>query len=195
MSAEAIFRVTQSLRARLQQALLAAGDSGTVVVGPLDDPDAPGASLILFLYRVVPNASLRNRDHVVPSPAPPPPEIVFRNALPLDLYFLLTVGTRAGLTEEPLLRVLGYAMQALQREPELTGPLLDYQAVHLSLEPLSTDESSRIWQLFPTANYRTSVAYLATPVWIDPPAPLAVAKPVTQDGLLAAPKALSEADA
>lgn len=195
MSAEAIFRVTQALRSRLQQAVIAAGDPGSVFVGPLDDPDAPGASLILFLYRIAPSASLRNREHVVPSPTPPPAEIVFRNALPLDLYFLLTVGTRAGLSEEPLLRVLGYAMQALQREPELTGPLLDYQAVHLSLEPLSTDESSRIWQLFPTANYRTSVAYVATPVWIDPPMPLAAAGPVVQDDLLAGSRAFAGAEA
>jgi hypothetical protein len=185
MSAEAIFRVTQVLRSRLQQAVVAAGDPGTVFVGPLDDPDAPGASLILFLYRVTPNASLRNREHVVVSNAPPPPQVVYRNALPLDLYFLLTVGTRAGLSEEPLLRVLGFAMQELQRDPELTGPLLGYEAVHLSLEPLSTEEASRIWQLFPTANYRTSVAYLATPVWIDPPLPPAGAKPVVQDELLA----------
>jgi hypothetical protein len=50
---------------------------------------------------------------------------------------------------------------------------------------LSTDDSSRIWALFPTANYRTSVAYLASPVWIDPPTPEATAGPVVDDRLLA----------
>jgi hypothetical protein len=129
----------------------------------------------------------------VASNAPPPPQVVYRNALALDLYFLLTVGTRPGLSEEPLLRVLGYAMQELQRDPELTGPLLGYETVHLSLEPLSTEETSRVWQLFPTANYRTSVAYLATPVWIDPPLPPAGAKPVVQDELLAGARAGSPA--
>ena len=90
-------------------------------VGPLDDPDASGAALILFLYRIVPNASLRNREHRVPVGNPPPPVLVFENSLPLDLYYLVTVGTRPATSEEPLLRALGFAMQALQRDPELIG--------------------------------------------------------------------------
>jgi hypothetical protein len=183
VNAEAIFRVTQALRARLQAALVASGVPGNVFVGPLDDPDAVGQPLILFLYRVVPNASLRNREHVVPSNNPPPPAFVYRNSLPLDLYFLVTVGTTPGSSEESLLRVLGFAMQALQLDPELTGPTVAYEAVHVSLEPLTTDEASRIWALFPTANYRTSIAYLATPVWIDPPQPPAEAAPVMEDKL------------
>lgn len=189
MSAEAIFRVTQAFRARLQQALIASGDQGTVFVGPLDDPDANGASLILFLYRITPNPSLRNREHCVPSPNPPPPVLVYHNALPLDLYFLLTVGTRPGTSEEPLLRVLGFAMQSLQLDPDLTGPTVSYETVHVSLESLATDETSRIWALFPTANYRTSVAYLATPVWIDPPQPRRAGAPVVEDELHAGGRA------
>ena len=43
--------------------------------------------------------------------------------------------------------------------------------VRVSLDPVSTEEMSRIWTLFPTANYRTSVAYVASPVWIDPDQP------------------------
>ena len=65
-------------------------------------------------------------------------------------------------------------MQALQAEPELTGAAVDHETVRVTLEPLTTEEASRIWALFPTANYRTSIAYLATPVWIDPPLPAAV---------------------
>ena len=37
----------------------------------------------------------------------------------------------------------------------------------VTLEPLSTEEASRVWTLFPAVNYRTSVGYIATPVWID----------------------------
>lgn len=183
MNADAIFRVTQALRARLQQAITASGDPGTVFVGPLDDQDAVGASLILFLYRIVPNASLRNREHRVPSGNPPPPVVVFNNSLPLDLYYLVTVGTRPGMSEEPLLRVLGFAMQALQLDSELTGPAVNHEAVHVSIEPLTTEETSRIWALFPTANYRTSVAYVATPVWIDPAQPPVPAALVVEDSL------------
>jgi len=182
MKADAIFQVTKALRLRLEQAALAAGTGNTVFVGPPDDADAAGASLILFLYRVAPNPSLRNREHRVPAPLPPPPVVVFHNSLPLDLYYLVTVGTLPG-GEEPLLRVLGFAMQALQLDPELTGPDTQYEPVHVSLEPLTTDETSRIWALFPTANYRTSIAYLATPVWIDPQLPAAAGKPVISDSL------------
>jgi hypothetical protein len=188
MSAEAIFGVTQALRERLELALGASAVPGTVFVGPLDDPDANNAKLILFLYRVVPNASLRNQDHRVASGDPAAPVRVYRNALPLDLYYLVTVGTMAGASEETLLRALGSAMQSLHETPELLpkrapGEPVTHETVRVSLEPLTTEEASRIWALFPTANYRTSIAYLATPVWIDPRQPERVGPPVVDDRL------------
>jgi hypothetical protein len=116
-----------------------------------------------------------------------PPPITFHNSLPLDLFYLITVGTIPGSSEETLLAALGFAMQELQVDPELTDPIINNQTVHVSLEPLSTEEISRIWALFPTANYRTSVAYLASPVWIDPERPTLPAEPVVQDQLRAGP--------
>ena len=189
MSADAIIQVTRALRVRLETALAASGVAGTVFVGPLDDVDASGAALVLFLYRIVPNPSLRNREHVVARPSPLPPN-VFRNSLPLDLYYLVTVGTVSAPSEEILLQALGFAMREIQNDPELTGPTVNFQTVHLSLEPLTTEESGRIWALFPTANYRTSIAYLATPVWIDPPQPPLIGQPVVDDRLLAGSKTL-----
>lgn len=189
MSADALFQVTNALRSRLQTALTTSTVPGSVFVGPLDDPDAGGAALILFLYRVVPNGSLRNREHRVASSGTPPTVQVFRNALPLDLYFLVTVGTNTGGSEETLLRALGFVMQELQADPELTSAALNHETVQVSLEPLTTEEASRIWTLFPTANYRTSIAYLATPVWIDPPSAPPEAAPVTDDQLLAGQRA------
>jgi hypothetical protein len=190
VKADAILRVTEALRERLKLALLASGLPGaTVFVGPLDDADASGAMLILFLYRVVPSATLRNSEHRVVSSVSPPPVQVFQNSLPLDLYFLLTVGTIPYSSEETPLKALGFAMQALQAEPDLSGAAVDNETVHVTVEPLTTEESSRIWALFPTANYRTSIAYLATPVWIDPPVMPMVAGPVVDDRLLAGPRA------
>jgi uncharacterized protein DUF4255 len=188
VKADAILRVTEALRDRLKVALANSGVPGTVFVGPLDDADSSGAALILFLYRVVPSPSLRNREHRVVSANPPPPTVVFQGSLPLDLYFLVTVGTTPNSSEETLLRALGFAMQELQGNAELTGPALAHETVRVTLEPLTTDEASRIWALFPNANYRTSIAYLATPVWIDPPQPAAVAGPVVEDQLLAGQK-------
>ena len=185
MSANAVIDVSNELKKRLESALLRSAVPGNVFVGPLDDADAAGAALVLFLYRIVPNPSLRNREHSVVSETPPPPLVVFQNALPLDLYFLITVGTVAGASEEILLRALGFAIQELQGNPDLT---IRDQVVRLSFEPLTTEEASRIWALFPTANYRTSIAYLATPVWIDPVLPETVAAAVVQDQLNAGPK-------
>jgi Pvc16 N-terminal domain len=185
VKADAILRVTEALRDRLRRALASSGVPGTVFVGPLDDAGASGAALILFLYRVVPNADLRNREHRVPFSNGTPPVQVFRNALPLDLYFLVTVGTTPGSSEETLLRALGFAMQELQADPDLTGPAVSQEPVRVTLEPLTTEEASRIWALFPTANYRTSIAYLATPIWIDPPKPAPTAAPVVEHQLRA----------
>jgi hypothetical protein len=188
VNGNAIFRVTEALEDRLRAALAASLVPGTVFVGPLNDPDAGNAALILFLYRIVPSAALRNTEHRVPSPLPPPPVQIFRSSLPLDLYFLITVGTKSGDSEETLLRALGFVMQRLQAEPDLFGTAVDQETVHVTLEPLTTEEVSRIWALFPTASYRTSIAYLATPVWIDPLVPESLGVPVVQDQLLAAHK-------
>lgn len=187
MKADAIRRVTESLRDRLQTSLNGASVPGTVFVGPLDDADSSGAPLILFLYRIAPNPSLRNRERRIPSVNVPQVD-VFRNSLPLDLYYLVTVGTTPGSSEEALLSALGLAIQALQGNPDLTGPGIEHETVRVTLEPLTTDETSRIWALFPTANYRTSVAYLASPVWIDPPQPEPTAAPVVDDRLRAGSK-------
>jgi hypothetical protein len=184
MKGNAILRVTEAMRGRLQIALAASGIPGTVFVGPLDDADASGAALILFLYKIVPNSSLRNSEHRVASSGTPPVQ-VFQNPLPLDLFYLVTVGTKPGASEETPLQALGFVMQALHAAPELTGAATDHETVRVTLEPLTTEEASRIWALFPTANYRTSIAYLATPVWIDPPLPGPVAAPVVDDELLA----------
>jgi hypothetical protein len=184
MKADAILRVTEALRTRLEIALAASGVPGTVFVGPLDDADVSGAALILFLYRIMPNASLRNREHRVSSGGIAPVQ-VFRHSLPLDLYYLITVGTRPDASEETPLRALGYVIQSLQVDPDLVGGGVNHEPVHLTFEPLTTEEASRIWALFPTANYRTSIAYLATPVWIDPAEESVVAGPVVRDELLA----------
>lgn len=184
MKADAILRVTEALRSRLQSALSGADVPGTVFVGPLDDAEASGAPLILFLYRLAPNASLRNSERRVASVGATSVE-VYQNSLPLDLYFLVTVGTTPGSSEETPLGTLGLVIQTLHGTPELVGPSLDYETSRVTLEPLTTDEASRVWALFPTANYRTSVAYLVSPVWIDPPQPTPTASLVIEDRLLA----------
>lgn len=177
MNHDAIFNVTQSLRDLLQSAIATAQLPGTAFVGPLDDPDAGNATLILFLYKVTPNADLRNHERQVTRNDGQGVNR-FENSLPLDLCYLLTVGTMDGTSEETPLRALGAAMQTLQRNSIITSLSLDQETIRISLDSLSTDEMSRVWALFPNANYRTSVAYHVSPVWIDPREPEGSAEPV-----------------
>ena len=170
MSAEAIRNVALALENRLKAALSAANSNGSTYVGPLDDRQAANASLILFLYRVQPNLSLRNTEHRLGPATSGGSERSFANALPLDLHFLLTVGPRTEAGEPESLRLLGYAMQALNDNALLPPSQVAGEAVRITLDSVSVDEMGRVWSLFPTVNYRTSVLYLATPVWIDPAA-------------------------
>lgn len=167
MSAESIRSVTLAIDQRLKAALAAAGSSATSYVGPLDERQAASAALILFLYRVNPGMSLRNAEHRVSGPNPGDPDIVYKNSLALDLHYLLTVGPRADAGEPESLRILGYAMQALNDSALLVGSQVAGETVRLTLDTVSAEEMGRIWALFPTVNYRTSVLYMASPVWID----------------------------
>lgn len=188
MKGSAIIRTTQVIRDRLSAALSRQGFSSNVFVGPLDDDDAETAQLILFLYRIAPTASLRNAEHRVPSSTQGAQVDVFLNSLPLDLHYLLTVGKLPNSSEELPLHWLGLAIQELQSNPVFNEPGIEHESIRVSLEPLSTEELSRIWALFPAANYRTSVAYVASPIWIDPDTPPVLASPVTSDQLAAGSK-------
>lgn len=196
MNADAIRQATQAMADRLRQALTSSGrDPDKLFVGPPDDPDAGEAPLILFLYRLVPSATLRNHEHRVTVQGPAASDlVVFQNSLPLDLYYLVTVGVWRGMQQQAMLdqlSTLGHAIRGFHLDPELTGATTGHEAVRVSFEPLTTDEASRIWQLFPAANYRTSVSYLATPVWIDPPPP-PPSRRVVEDALMSGQKRRAE---
>ncbi len=190
MKADAILRVTEAIRKKLEKAVEDSAVPGSVFVGPLDDSDSKGAALILFLYRIVPNPNLRNQERRVESAANGGID-TYRNSLPLDLYFLISVGSVANSSEEIPLRTLGFAMREMQTNSVLSiqVSMMQSETVRITMEPLTTEESSRIWALFPAANYRTSVAYLVSPVWIDPDRPQEEGAPVSNDRLFAGSKA------
>jgi hypothetical protein len=191
MSAESILKVTSAIKARIDTALINdAGDPNIspVFVGPLDDVRAKDASLVLFLYRIIANQNLRNAEHTVSVQAAIPGDQAYQtyaNALALDLHFILTVSPKDKADELESLRFLGYAMRSLNDSPILVGAQVGGETVRLSLDAVSTEEISRVWSLFPTVNYRTSVLYLASPVWIDPALPPNQAAEVVDQGVLA----------
>jgi hypothetical protein len=180
MNYSGIQRVTVEIQKRLKEAIGATTDS-QVFIGPLHDDGADDAYLVLFLYRVVPNPDLRSILHEVPATDGTGVPKIYDKSLALDLYYILTAGGRQDGGEKDSLERLGQAMLALNQQPLFAGSTVDNETVRLSLYPGTSDELSRVWALFPDQNYRTSVLYLASPVWIDPDAARAVAPPVVVD--------------
>ena len=176
MSENAIFNTTEALRLRLEQAIAA-----PVYVGPPIKEDVKELRASLFLFNVVPNRDLRNVDRVVPPSGGSAPGAAGArvDALPVDLRFLISVFRMGNDPNE--LTTLGQIMLALHREPTLSGSTLQGQTVRLTPEPYTSDDMNRIWGMFPQDFYRTSVAYLAAPVFIE--APLALGPPVLSRAL------------
>jgi hypothetical protein len=195
MNATALQNVSQALKDRIEAAVDAEmGREEKVFVGPLDDEAAGKSQLVLFLYRLTVNPDLRNAERQPPTrqavndPAGVETPDPVTGALPLDLHYVLTVSPQTSSdTELNGLFYLGQAIQALNDQPILVGPEVGGEIVRVSLDSVSNEEMSRVWSLFPTVNYRTSVVFLATPVWIDPKAPLEGAKPVVNENYDATP--------
>jgi hypothetical protein len=148
MQVEAIMRVTEAIKARLDTALSKIFGPDQTFIVPLDDPWVAGKSLVLFLFRVVPNPDLRNVDHSGLSADAIPKRVVFENALPLDLYYLLADNSAAG-SKEPFVP-LGIALQELGGSTEITGTQVDGETVRLTIDPISHEEIGRVWPLIPT---------------------------------------------
>ncbi|MDB5678517.1 Pvc16 family protein [Sphingomonas bacterium] len=142
------------------------------------DEGAANADLVLFLYLVTPAPELRNAERIRPWPGPSDPPVLLDLAVPLELHFLLTVGQGAPAGAAGLGR-LADAVRAIEAASPMAVPAAFQEAVWLSLLPLSSDEMARIWGLFPNENCRSSIAFRASPVWIDPRSPQIAAAPVT----------------
>jgi hypothetical protein len=116
----------------------------------------------------------------VPAANDPGVPVRLAGALPLDLFYLLTGGNmQTGGERDAGLVALGYAMQALNDTPNLVGLQVQGETIRVSVDSVTSEEMSRIWALYPTINYRTSVVYRVSPVWIDPSALAIPAPPVT----------------
>lgn len=150
-----------------------------ITVGAPND-GAANADLVLFLYLITPAPELRNAERIRPFPGPLDPPQRLELAVPLELHFLLTLGVQSAASDQGLGR-LGDAIRAIEGASPIAVPGMGQAAVWLSLLPMTTDEMSRIWGLFPNENCRSSFAFRASPVWIDPRLPAPVAPPVIDD--------------
>jgi hypothetical protein len=177
MSADAIALLTSAIRNRIEAAVGAA----TVHIGPPVSGDlAANQSITLFLFHVEPNREMRNVDHLVDPPGGGPDDLLaVSDALPLDLRYVISVFRRPQNAADPVeLRLLGQLVQALAAAPTFAEPALPGQTVRLTPEPYPMEELSRVWGLFPTTPYQTSIVYLASPVFITYATP-APAPPVS----------------
>jgi len=113
MDADALKQVSTALKDRIEAVV----GANTVHVGPIDDDEAANAPLVLFLYRVAINADLRNLGHRLPAANPQDPPIVYENALPFDLFYLLSASPSKADTDLEGLAQLGQAIQVLNDQP------------------------------------------------------------------------------
>jgi hypothetical protein len=158
-----------------------------------DRPDSngngtPAASVNIFLYRVAPNAALRNDDVPTRDAAG---RLTRRPQVAIDLDYLLTFVGNEGQLEPQ--RLLGTTVVALHSRPVLThdaiadviatapnvGPSdprshlgesnLDRQPelVRFSQLPLALDDLSKLWSVFFQTPYSLSIAYQASVVLIE----------------------------
>lgn len=168
MSETAIFDTAQAFRTHLGQVV---GGSNLVHVGPPLHNEVGQSRVSLFLFHVQANAELRNelRYEAPTLPQPVSHPAVAHDALPLDLRFLITVFRTPDHSVDPPneLTTLGQIIQLLQAQPTLAGGDMNGQVVRLTPEPYPMEELSRVWGLFPQDVYRTSMVYLASPVFVE----------------------------
>jgi hypothetical protein len=135
----------------------------------LADEDEPnGQALWVWLHRVTPCPQRRS----LPSP-PASDGRPCRPAVAVDLHYLVLPVAGDALVAQQL---LGWAMRALDDQPELPAPLLnaggfagcfgDGETVELVLEPLTGTEENEIWQVAP-AQRRAAASYVARMVRLD----------------------------
>ena len=149
------------------------------VAGDFSTPMTAGVSL--FLYRLLPNGS-----HRPPSGRLAPDGRRYRNMLPLDLHFLLTVwGTDASLQHT----IAGWMMRVLEDTPILPAGLVNAVApdvfngdetVEISLADLGTEDLFHIWETIVQNDYQLSIPYVARNIRIESAQVLQSGQPVQE---------------
>lgn len=137
-----------------------------------------GVSLGLFAYAAVENPLLKNElPHAEQDPNDPLQEVLRRAPLMLDVYYLLTAHKKGNDGESLVAShmVLSDAMRAFHERGSLRGSDLSLEGLptplsgpdaelHVTLNPISVEDMTRLWAAFPALTYRCSVSYLVSPV-------------------------------
>jgi hypothetical protein len=208
----AVATVTATLKRTLDEAL-AAGSPGSVpnasasTIRPEDASNGNGSKtgINIYLYQVVPNASLRNDE--LPTRRSDG-SLARRPQAALDLYYLLTF--YGDEKEQEPQRLLGTAVSTLNSRPVLSrdairdaidhalgedpatylqfSDLVDQiDLVKVSPLPLNLEELSKLWSVFFQTPYVLSVAYQGTVVLIESDVTPKTAPPVLARNLYVTP--------
>src|SRR5437016_1856331 len=177
MSVEAIQDTSNTLITLLKTNIAELNDQNAVVASPVEVRDQPDVRLTLYLYSIVENCELKNEEWLVVNHTQSR-----KSPLSLDLYNLLTVypaGIQAGGNFHDANleshRTLARAMRVFYDNGIVAGSALQGslrgtdpdQALRVTLNPITVEDLTRIWSVFPEASYRPSVCYLVSPVRID----------------------------
>jgi Pvc16 N-terminal domain len=181
----AIERVSRALQRVLTDALVAV-DGAIPPVAQLDNLQPPPGGqppvLTLFLYEIVEDHSLRNRDQqreLLTGPGGQRYRIT-RPPMALILRYLMTPWAADRNTEQLM---IGRAMQVLYERQVRRGadldPTLDLPLLSITLSPLTLDERSRVWWAIQQP-YRLSLNYEVRVVDVDVAGDVEVAAPVRE---------------
>jgi hypothetical protein len=149
------------------------------LLSPRDVNQNKSVRLTLFLYSISPAVYLRNELEIPGSETPN--EV----SEPLDLYYLLTAFAPA--TQDPTDQtldaelLLGFAMRVFFDNGILTGTALQGdlprdEELRLTLQPMTVEDLTRIWSVFPDSVLHASVSFLLTPVRLRSIRPSAAAR-------------------
>lgn len=183
----AVATVTAALRSILRPAVSTDISGADVNIGrPQSFTGAPPASVNVFLYHAQPHPSLRNDD--LPTRRTDG-SLVTKPRIPLELDYLFTFyGNQADLEPERLFAITARTLQAISQisRAEITDIVNAAKAtpavyaflsatdlgdqvelVKLTQLPLTLEDLSRLWALFPDIPYALSIAYRASVVVLE----------------------------
>ena len=144
----------------------------------LTSPKNPNTKrLTLFLYKVLENPDLKNAANLTPTTDINGRLTQHQAPLTVDLYYLLTAHSHGGNGMLEGHKALSMAMRVFFDNGILRGSLLHTlntatgltkdSILRVTLNPISMEEMTRIWSVFPDTPYEISVSYLVTPVEIE----------------------------
>jgi hypothetical protein len=160
-----------------------------------------GCELTVSLLHIAQDKFQRNSVIVSPvappPPHPPPPraQTIPFHPLSLDLYYLVTAFADDKYVEEQ--QAMSIALNCFHQNPTVrttvvvpgAPPQTVQEEFTLTMEIETCDELARLWQSV-TVAYRLSVVYKVGVVFLTPPAPALLAKPVVRATLAVDPASL-----